>query len=284
MNRSLVVSAFVFLTSVAALAADSNFERTLSTSGSPAVSVVSGSGFIHLHPGSGNQVRVAAHVHANGSSWFGRNADRNIQQTVANPPIQQSGDNINIGERGNSDLYRNISIDYDITLPQGSDITAQSGSGDVEINDVGRALKAGSGSGSVRARSIHGPANLQTGSGDLDLSETAAGDVRAQTGSGSIHLHNVSGGLRAGTGSGDIEVDGKLTSDWKLDTGSGSVRLKVGPESRFNLDAATGSGSVRVTPPLSLQGQIDHHHVTGSVNGGGPVLRARTGSGDIEIQ
>jgi hypothetical protein len=29
---------------------------------------------------------------------------------------------------------------------------------------------------------------------------------------------------------------------------------------------------------------MNRHHVNGSVNGGGPIIRASTGSGDIEIK
>jgi hypothetical protein len=32
-----------------------------------------------------------------------------------------------------------------------------------------------------------------------------------------------------------------------------------------------------------MQGSLNHRHVTGSVNGGGPTVRASTGSGSIDI-
>jgi DUF4097 and DUF4098 domain-containing protein YvlB len=54
----------------------------------------------------------------------------------------------------------------------------------------------------------------------------------------------------------------------------------------FNLDAETGSGSVKSEPPLTIttHGTIDKHHVQGTVNGGGPTIKAETGSGSINIQ
>jgi hypothetical protein len=33
-----------------------------------------------------------------------------------------------------------------------------------------------------------------------------------------------------------------------------------------------------------MQGALKKQHVTGTVNGGGPTLRAETGSGSIEIR
>ncbi len=282
--RTALVFASAAIFSSTLFAADHNFDRTLSTGSSPNVVVMTGSGYIHLRPGSDNQVHVAAHLHP-GNNWFGGgDADSRIAQIVSNPPILQSGNDITIGERHPGDRYRNISIDYEVTLPRASSVEASTGSGDVELQDVGARFKGSSGSGSVRARNLHGPAMLETGSGDIELTEGAPGDVRAQTGSGSIRLSGISGGLKAGTGSGDIEVNGNPATDWKLDTGSGSVRLALGSSAHFTLNASTGSGTIRTEQPIAMQGEINHHHVNGVVNGGGPTLRINTGSGDVEIK
>ncbi len=271
----------------AAYAAEKTVDRTLNTSSTPNVSVNTGSGNIHLHPGSDNQVHITAHIKSGNNGWFGGSAsdvEARINQIAANPPIQQSGNDITIGQRHQDDLYRNISIDFDITLPRASAITAGSGSGDVQVEDVGASLKASTGSGNITAHNIHGIANLDTGSGDIRLQETATGDVRAQTGSGNVHLTGVLGGLRAGTGSGNIDIAGNPSADWKLETGSGNIRMDLGHSAHFNLDATTGSGTVHTDQPLTLVGSLDKHHVRGTVNGGGPTLRAGTGSGDIEIR
>jgi Putative adhesin len=286
MTIKVLVSAAATLTLAAAtaFAADSNFDRTLNVNGSPNVSVSTGSGYIHLNPGSGNQVHIVAHVRSS-HGWMsgGGDVDSRIQQIVSNPPIVQNGDDITIGERHNNDLFRNINIDYEITLPKASSINATTGSGDVEIHDVGATVKAQSGSGSVHARGIQGPATLSTGSGDIELEQTAPGDVKAETGSGSIRLQGLAGALKASTGSGDIEAQGQPTADWRLSTGSGSVRLIVG-NAKFNLDADTGSGSVNISQPITMQGSLNKHHVSGVVNGGGPTIRVGTGSGDIQIK
>jgi hypothetical protein len=266
----------------AAFAADGNFDRTLNVSGSPTISVATGSGYIRLKPGSDNQVHVIGHVHAN-HGWMSGDADSRVQQIINNPPITQNGNEITIGERHSSDLFRNISIDYDVTLPRSSNIAATTGSGDMEIQDVGASLKAQTGSGSIRAKGVQGQATLGTGSGDVELHHAGQGDVKAETGSGSLHLYGVSGALRASTGSGDVQIDGQPSTDWKVSTGSGSIQLALGSSAHFNLDADTGSGSIRVEQPITMQGNLNRHHISGAVNGGGPTIRANTGSGDITI-
>jgi hypothetical protein len=276
-------AASLALAAATAFAADSNFDRSLNVSGSPNVSVSTASGYIHLHPGSGNQVHIVAHLRAS-HGWMsgGNDADSRIQQIVSNPPIVQSGNDITIGERHN-DLYKNINIDYEITLPKTSGINASTGSGDVEIQDVGNTIKAQSGSGSVRVHGVQGAVTLSTGSGDIELQQTGPGDVKAETGSGSIRLQGLAGALKASTGSGDIEAQGQPTEDWKLTTGSGSVRLVVG-NAHFNLDAETGSGGINVSQPITMQGSLNRHRVSGAVNGGGPTIRIGTGSGDVQIK
>jgi hypothetical protein len=284
MKARHLLAAAALTAATAAFAADGNFDRTLNVGSSPNVSVATGSGSIRLKPGSDSQVHVVGHVHAN-HGWMNGDVEARVQQIISNPPITQNGNDITIGNRhGENDLFRNISIDYDITLPKASNISAATGSGDLTVDNVGGTLKAQTGSGSVRASGIQGAATLGSGSGDVELSKSGPGDVRAETGSGSVHLHGVNGGLKASTGSGDIEVEGQPTTDWKLSTGSGSIQMALGNGAKFNLVADTGSGSVNVSQPISMQGSLNRHHISGAVNGGGPLIHANTGSGDITIR
>lgn len=276
---SMLLLAALTAAPLAAHAADGTFDKTLHVSGQVVLSVNTGSGYIHVSPGSGSEVHIVGRVHANG--WgFGGSPDERVHDVVANPPIEQSGNLITIGKH--SSLLRNVSIDYDITTPRGTDLQANSGSGDLRITNTGGPLKAGTGSGSIQADGVTGRVALETGSGDIRADLHSANDVKADTGSGSIHLQGVAGGLYAQTGSGDIEVGGQPASGWKLETGSGSVTLNTG-SARFTLDASTGSGTVHSDPPISTHGSLERHHVTGDINGGGPTVRVETGSGDIRI-
>lgn len=275
----LFAAAFATLVPAAALAADGTFDKTLHVSGQVMLQVSTGSGYIHVSPGSGSEVHVIGHVHANG--WgLGASADDRVHQAVSNPPIEQTGNIITIGRH--QDWMRNISIDYDITTPKGTQLEASSGSGDLRLLDLGGNLKANTGSGSVQVTGATGRVALETGSGDIRADLSGANDVKAETGSGSIHLQGVVGGLFAETGSGDIEVGGRPSSGWKLETGSGSVTVNVG-NAGFTLDASTGSGSVHSDPPITTHGSLERHHVQGDINGGGPTVRVHTGSGDIRI-
>jgi hypothetical protein len=265
------------------LAADGTFDKVLHVSGPVELNVATGSGYIHVSPGSDSEVHIIGHVHANRwNGWGdgGGSPEDRLKEVVSNPPIEQSGNSITIGKHTS---YHNISIDYDITTPRGTNLEAGSGSGDLRLTDIGGPLKANTGSGSIEASGLSGRVVLETGSGDIRAEMHAAPDVKAQTGSGTIRLRGVTGGLYAETGSGDIEVEGQPGTNWKLETGSGSVTLDTGGRAKFSLDATTGSGSVHSDPPISTHGSLERHHITGDVNGGGPTVRIETGSGDVRI-
>jgi len=283
MNARAFLAIATLSLATTAFAADGNFDRTLKVGPSPNISVATGSGNIHIKPGSDGQVHIVGHVHSN-SGWFGSDAESRVQQIVNNPPIVQNGNDVTIGQRHSNDLFRNISIDYEVTLPRTSNIDAATGSGDMEIQNAGSTLKAQTGSGNIHARGIAGASTLGTGSGDIDFQQTSPGDVRAETGSGNIVLHGLSGALKSSTGSGNIEIEGQPTSDWKISTGSGNVQLALGSSAHFNLTADTGSGNLNVSQPITMQGSLNRHHISGVVNGGGPVIHANTGSGDITIR
>jgi hypothetical protein len=273
------VAALAACVPAAAHAADGTFDKTLQVSGQVMLTVDTGSGYIHVSPGSGNEVHIVGHVHA--SDWgFGGSADDRVHAVLNHPPIEQTGNIIAIGKH--ADWIHNVGIDYDITTPRGTQLEANSGSGDLRITDTGGPLKAGTGSGSIQASGATGIVDLGTGSGDIRADLHAADDVKAHTGSGSIHLQGVDGSLYAHTGSGDVEVGGEPTSGWKVETGSGSVTLNTGA-AHFTLDASTGSGSVHSDPPLTTHGSLDRHHVQGDINGGGPTVRVSTGSGDVKV-
>jgi DUF4097 and DUF4098 domain-containing protein YvlB len=302
MNRIAVLIAALTLTATAAFAAEGNFERTLVVSGAPSLSVATGSGYVHVYSGSGSQVHIIGRVHVR-SGIFGGDAEAKVRQIVADPPIKQSGNTITIGaNRSESSLFRDVSIDYEITTPSSTTLKAESGSGDLEIGgiegivtgetgsgdmkveNIGANARLETGSGNIHATNMHGAATLQTGSGDIDLGLTGAGDVKAQAGSGSIHISGVNGSLRAEAGSGEIEVTGNPAAEWRLQSGSGSIRANVGSAAKFTLNAETGSGFIHIEQPILMQGALNKQHVIGTVNGGGPTLRAATGSGNIEIR
>ncbi len=253
------------------------FDRTLSFSGNLALSVLTGAGNITLTKGAAGQVHIHGIVKA------GRNADpAQVQQIVANPPIEQNGNVIRVGGQHGENLH-NISISYEIEAPADTTLIAETGSGNITDTGVGQNAKLQTGSGNINATGIEGGFKTQTGSGNIEIEGTGQGDAKAQTGSGNIDLKGVAGALEAQTGSGEIKAEGKPSSPWKLQAGSGTIDLATG-NAPMNLDASTGSGHISTNQALPMDTSSEHHnHLRGPLNGGGPDVRVQTGSGDIRV-
>jgi len=252
-----------------------SFERTLSVSGAAQLTVSTGSGNIRLKRGSGSQIHIQGHIHANHEG-----SQDEARQIAANPPIEQTGDRIRVGQQ--QEHWQGISIDYEIEAPAGTVLAANSGSGDIVDEGVGQNAKLETGSGDIHATGLQGPFTVRTGSGNIVADQTGQGDVVAETGSGEIELKNIHGSFHGQTGSGDIKATGTPSANWILQTGSGNIELWTGNAS-LTLEASTASGSVTTEHEMMVKGSFDHHHIHGTLNGGGPILRAQTGSGDIQI-
>jgi hypothetical protein len=263
------ILSILFSTLLASAAMAQDIDRTLPASSATDLYVSTGSGRIHIYPGAENDVHIKAHIHAGWNA--GGDIEDRMRRIAANPPITASGHDIHIGEVTDRALYNNITIDYEISAPRGVALNLRTGSGDVQVDNVGRFLKCETGSGSVRAHGI-------TGSGDVELQQAGPGEVHASTGSGSIRINGLNGPLTARTGSGDIEANGNLTGPSHLQSGSGSIRAHLAHDSHLTVDATTGSGTIRIAGNSS-----DHHHLSAPINGGGAEVEAHTGSGDIEF-
>jgi DUF4097 and DUF4098 domain-containing protein YvlB len=275
MKFAMAATLGLALATLPALATEATFERTLSVSGRPELSISTGSGNIHIHQGSGNTIHIYGKVKSN---WGG--SDEKVREIAAHPPVEQTGNIVRIGQH-NENLH-NISIDYDIEAPANSFLDAGSGSGNVTDEGVGENAKLNSGSGEIHATGLNGNFTVGTGSGNIYAEQAGQGDVKAETGSGNIELKSLHGTLRAHTGSGNIKAGGAPTGPWHLGTGSGNVEIWVA-DAPLTLDAECGSGNVHTDREMLTQGSNDRHHVTGKLNGGGPLVRIDTGSGDIRV-
>ena len=278
--RAVALATMTLAVPMVALASDGTFDKTLNVTGNVQLEISTGSGYVHVTPGSDNQVHIVGHVHAN-HGWMSGSSDDAVKKVTDNPPIQQSGNTIRVGQMHDSWL-NHVAIDYDVTAPKNTNLKAESGSGDLKAVSMTGGSRLETGSGSISADDLGGDTYLQTGSGDIRANFSSGGNVTAGAGSGSIRLTGVKGGLKAETGSGDVSIAGQPLQAWKVEAGSGSIDLNLGG-SKFTLDAETGSGAIHTDQPISMQGSLEKHHITGNVNGGGPTVKVETGSGSVRI-
>ena len=210
MKRFALAAAILALAAVPALANEATFERNLTVNGHVELAVSTGSGHIHITHGSGDRVHIVGRVKSN---WGGN--DQKVQEIANNPPIEQTGNIIRIGQHHEN--YHNISIEYDIEAPANSFLEANSGSGDIKDDGVGENAKLGTGSGSINATGLQNGFVVNTGSGNIYAEQTGQGDVKAQTGSGNVELKGVHGEPARRHGIGQHQGHGH--ADFRLEAG-----------------------------------------------------------------
>jgi DUF4097 and DUF4098 domain-containing protein YvlB len=168
----------------------------------------------------------------------------------------------------------------------------ETGGGSIQVERCAGRVKASTGGGSIDLGDIGGPVEMETGGGSIRLS-SAKGPVRAETGGGSIELNGVPS-ARAETAAGGIVAKFVAANgehhDSELETSAGDITVYLAPNVnisvRASIEVANGHNIRSDFPDIRVTtegGDYGPKTVTaeGSLNGGGPVLKVRTTTGDI---
>lgn len=177
-------------------------------------------------------------------------------------------------------------------LAGGQGVNIDTGGGSINVRQCNGRLKASTGGGNIDLGDIGGPADIETGGGSIHLT-SAKGPVRAQTGGGSIELYGVPS-AHAETGAGGITVKlintGGERSDSVLETAAGDITVYIAPNVavnvRANVDLGNGHHITSEFPEIHVHSEGDQWgpktlSADGMLNGGGPLLKIRTTTGDI---
>ena len=154
--------------------------------------------------------------------------------------------------------------------------------GNVHVGDVGP-VKIHTGGGNITAKSVNGSAELETAGGNVHVGGVA-GDASAITAGGNISLGEVQGAVKAVTSGGNIgaAIAKQPTEDCLLKTTGGHVTIRIKEGLACELDAIAEGGFVQ--SPFSKTTNKPGQTLTKALNGGGPVLKARSGGGHVSIR
>ena len=192
------------------------------------------------------------------------------------------------------------------------EIKAESGGGSVIVLSGLQGAVVQTGAGSIRVDKCVGTVKATTGGGSVDLGDIG-GPAEIETGAGSIRLASAKGRVQAQTGGGSIQLDGATSVNAETSAGGIIVKLLSGADHRSNSTLETSAGDITVylanDLAISIRAQIeianghtirsdfsDIHVSTeggpwgpktvtaeGQLNGGGPVLKVRTNSGNVKF-
>lgn len=117
----------------------------------------------------------------------------------------------------------NCSVDYEITVPEGTTVDGHVDSGGIELVGVAAV-------------------NVEAESGDVTVRDVA-GTVNASAQSGRISLSGIGGAVVATAESGDVELTMAEAQDVTVTTSSGSIEVAV-PDSDYRVSTTVDSGTL----------------------------------------
>jgi putative adhesin len=316
-TRAVAVVVALLVAASPAAAQRLPFQKSLDAAGVTTLDVSTMRGKINVVSGETDRIQIGGAVTVRIGIDVPENSLEIARKIAANPPIDRVGDTVRLRPPADATERRAVTVNYDVRVPANTTIVSVSDSGETTIAGLTGAVdvrtqsgaialqriagvttvSTGSGavlvegtrgpltvttsSSAVTARALGGNLHVRTGSGAVNAACEGAGDIDIETGSSAIEVRGVRGALTAATRSGHITVEGKPDRQWAVSTGSGGIDVAVASPP-VTLDAATGSGSVRVDG-AAVNGSVSKRAVNGTIGSGGPPVRISTRSGSIRL-
>ena len=195
-----------------------------------------------------------------------------------------------------------VNLEVDIRIPARFNAEIAMSHGDLEMGDLEGNLDLTNSHGDVEVNSVSGEyLNIQLSHGDVELGAASARVVSLHNSHGDLEVGELfTKELKATNSHGDLSMRIKEGGTMELLNSHGGVELEMSTavggsirNSHGDIDISTGSGaamtldlqgsSVSVDRSMSFEGTSTSKKVEGTINGGGPLLKARTSHGSIEI-
>lgn len=246
------------------------------------------SGEIRVVTGTGNEIRILATIER------GR-----LETMLSRSQVSIEARSVN----GRMGLTR-----YELTVPVGTRVDANSVSGEITIRGTGTEVEAHTVSGAVTVENASGLIDVGTVSGRIDLRgiagrsavETVSGDVDVDDVAGELETESVSGSVavrrgklrtfRSETVSGSLRYEGSFdpAGDYRFNSHSGDVTIAIPANGGAALELETWSGDIQSDFPLTLQPGDNmnrrNRRMQFTVGQGGARISAETFSGDIIVR
>src|SRR6266849_6112270 len=128
------------------------FDRDYNVNGPTRLELTNASGDVDITASADGKVHVRGEVRASGFGFD--NPQKRLDDTLANPPIEQRGDTVRIGKE--MSRMRNVSIAYTIQVPRDTEVSATVASGAQTIRGVRGPVKVRAASGAIRVGKCDG--------------------------------------------------------------------------------------------------------------------------------
>ena len=205
---------------------------------------------------------------------------------VFTPVLEQKGDRLTLKEEFKRNNRSNGYSKWKLTVPDDIKLSFNTGSGNLNAQDIDINITSNSGSGNVIGKKLKGSLTSNSGSGNTELDQFD-GELSVNAGSGNVELADSKGEFSVNLGSGNVEGEGN-SGEFSVNVGSGDIEMEdaiITGASSFN----SGSGDATVIISAPLQDNISINSGSGDAtldfNGqtveGVFTMKANKQNGDI---
>jgi hypothetical protein len=196
-----------------------------------------------------------------------------------------------------------LDLGYTISVPRQCNLELKVQEGSVTVGSLEGRMSAQVGRGSIFFRRIEGTIVAEADSGEIVVSR-CSGAVRAKVREGRIRLGTIGGPAELDNGSGDVEVMSAragvvataeagdiaigFAREWagnsRLTTSGGNIAVTLEPKSACSVQASTVWGRLQSDLAWAVdEGGVGKAKLAGRLNGGGPLLILHANGGHVRI-
>ncbi|HEY6640562.1 DUF4097 family beta strand repeat-containing protein [Povalibacter sp.] len=247
---------------------------------------------------------VSVRAKRRASGWFSWSGSRQMAVKVIVPKrydvtLETSGGGIRLAQLQGEALGKTSGGNVSVAQVEGPVRMTTSG-GSIDVSDVTGDTDIHTSGGGISVRGLRGSLLARTSGGSIQLetiegtttAETSGGGVTAlnirggvdlRSSGGGVKAEGIDGGIRVSSSGGDIRVELiGANRGINVSTTGGGIEMRVSRVIAGRLDAATSGGSVSSELPVTTT-EARERRLSGTINGGGPEIRARTSGGSIRL-
>lgn len=257
-----------------------SFNRSLPVTGPVTLDVSADAGAIRIRRGEPGSVSVRGVLRSSFSLFRRRDPEQQVESLAANPPIQQVGNTIRVGDATDRWILQDVSLIVDILVPADTTVRALGHAADLHVEGINGPVDCETDYGEILIDGIGSQVRASTDAGAIHI-RRVAGSVEAHSDSGAIEAHDIGGSIQAKTDCGAIHLSQTIAAPVNAESDSGAIRVKLANDGGYTIRVRSYYGGVAI-PTRTAAGR-DRREIQGIVRGGGSIVDLETDTGAVEV-
>ena len=198
--------------------------------------------------------------------------------------IKTADGDISVGYAAGGEMeLRTSDGDIDVGALHGESIHAKTADGDINFGTVaGARIAVSTSDGDVNFGTLSGTLEVSTADGDIAIGMLQTDHSNLRTSDGDIHIRQIDGNVEVRAVDGDIVLELAQPGVITANTSDGDIVLHANEAHAADIQFS-GDG-VSIDSGFRFSGTLKDDSASGTVNGGGDLIKARSSDGGIRLR